>query len=100
MVTNLQGSSHRPRAVGFRLRNRKNFIYEDSARLIAENLYIRSDGGRLCHTYDGSLYMIMAMLLYIKEKKIKGGISAVNDLFFNRTHISNLINIQYLPPDL
>ena len=28
MVTNLQGSSHRPRAVGFRLRNRKNFIYE------------------------------------------------------------------------
>ena len=29
MATNLQGSSHRPRAVGFRLRNRKDFIYED-----------------------------------------------------------------------
>lgn len=28
MATNLQGSSHRPRAVGFRLRNRKGFIYE------------------------------------------------------------------------
>ena len=28
MAMNLQGSSHRPRAVGFRLRNRKNFIYE------------------------------------------------------------------------
>ena len=28
MATNLQGSSHRPRAVGFRLRNRKDFIYE------------------------------------------------------------------------
>lgn len=29
MATNLQGSSHRPRAAGFRLRNRKDFIYED-----------------------------------------------------------------------
>ena len=28
MATNLHGSSHRPRAVGFRLRNRKSFIYE------------------------------------------------------------------------
>ena len=30
MSTNLQGSSHRPRAVGFRLRNRKDFIYEEA----------------------------------------------------------------------
>jgi hypothetical protein len=29
MATNLQGSSHRPRAVGFRLRNRKEYIYEN-----------------------------------------------------------------------
>ena len=28
MATNLQGSSHRPRAVGFCLPNRKGFIYE------------------------------------------------------------------------
>ena len=28
MATDLQGSSRRPRAVGFRLRNRKDFIYE------------------------------------------------------------------------
>ena len=31
MATNLHGSSHRPRAVGFRLRNRKSFIYEVQA---------------------------------------------------------------------
>ena len=31
MTTNLQGSSHRPRAVGFRLRNRKDFIYEEAS---------------------------------------------------------------------
>jgi len=46
MSTNLQGSSHRPRAVGFRLRNRKDFIYE----MIDENsLHVRlSLNGESC----------------------------------------------------
>jgi len=38
MATNLQGSSHRPRAVGFRLRNRKDFIYEQLDHMTDEEL--------------------------------------------------------------
>lgn len=34
MATNLQSSSHCPRAAGFRLRNRKDFIYEVSKNLL------------------------------------------------------------------
>jgi len=33
MTTNLQGSSNRPRVAGFRLRNRKDFIYENIFRI-------------------------------------------------------------------
>ena len=36
MVTNLQGSSHRPRAVGFCLRKREDFIYENGVKCRVE----------------------------------------------------------------
>ena len=51
MAMNLQGSSHRPRAVGFRLRNRKDFIYETwnvkstvDGRPLPERWYFKMSG--------------------------------------------------------
>ncbi|MBR0419623.1 MAG: GNAT family N-acetyltransferase [Erysipelotrichaceae bacterium] len=68
MATNLQGSSHRPRAVGFRLRNRKNFIYEEDDEIKGMiNM-------RLEHQLHHGGIVAEIMELFVKEKYRLNGI--------------------------
>ncbi len=118
MATNLQGFSHRPRAVGFRLRNRKDFIYEvnintprESAIIaLADALQIDShsllstDFSDVGNMYHALFYMELFQALrpvkigdcYYLEFGKKNGLNQTVDEFRNRKFLEDWYNaIQY-----